>query len=149
MKIDPSTHRHAAPDSEQGSTIPLLIGFFMLAGLLLTGGVVAGAAFVQLRSLQSACDGAAIAAANGFERGGTTLGEALPFDPGAARAAVATYAVQAWGAEAAQVDIGIDVVGEQVVVRCARTAHVPFETVFAPGGVHQVVTATSRAPLQG
>ena len=134
---------------EQGSTIPLMIGFFMLAGLLLTGGVVSAAAFLQLRSLQSACDGAAIAAANGFERGADTLGEGLPFDPDAARAAVSAYAVQTWGADAANVGIDIAVDGERVVVQCARTAHVPFEVVFSPGGIEQSVTSTSRAPLQG
>lgn len=136
-------------NGERGSTIPLMIGFFILAGVLLTGGVVASAAFIQLRSLQSACDGAAVAAANGFERGGSQLGESLPFDSAAAKEAVAAYAVRAWGSEAAQVALDIEVNGDRVSVQCRKTAHVPFEAVFAPDGIGQSVTATSRAPLSG
>lgn len=140
---------HQQQDTERGSTIPLMIGFFILAGLLLVGGVVASAAFLQLRSLQSGCDGAAVAAANGFGRGQGTLGENLPFDRAAAEAAVASYALQAWGSEAAEVSIQVAVDGDRVTVSCARIAHVPFEAVISPGGIDQTVTATSRAPLIG
>lgn len=140
---------HQRLREDRGSTIPLMLGFFILAGLMLTGGVVASSAFLQLRSLQSACDGAAVAAANGFERGGATLGEGLPFDADAAQSAVAAYAAQAWGADATEVDLIVDVDGERVVVSCTKTAHVPFEAVFSPGGISQTVTATSRAPLVG
>lgn len=139
--------RHRA--GERGSTIPLMIGFFILAGLMLTGGVVASSAFLQLRSLQSACDGVAAAAANGFERGGTTLGEGLPFDPAAAQSAATAYAAQAWGSEAADIGLAVAVDDDRVIVQCTKTAHVPFEAVISPGGISQTVTASSRAPLEG
>ena len=48
---------------EQGSTFPLIIGFFLLAMLVVAGSVAAGDAFVQQRGLQDTCDGAALAAA--------------------------------------------------------------------------------------
>lgn len=133
---------------ERGSTIPLILVFFVIAGLMLTGGVVASSAFLQLRSLQSACDGAALAAANGFERGGGQLGDNLPFDAASAEAAVQAYAATVWqGGSAVALDVAVD--GDQVVVVCSRTAHVPFEAVFAPDGIEQSVTATARAPLIG
>lgn len=135
--------------AERGSTIPLMLGFFIVAGLMLTGGVVASAAFLQLRSLQSACDGAAIAAANGFERGGGQLGANLPFDADAAQSAVQSYAAAAWQEDASAVALDVAVDGDRVVVTCSRTAHVPFEAVFAPDGISQSVTATARAPLLG
>lgn len=141
--------RYQQSGADRGSTIPLMIGFFILAGLLLTGGVIASSAFLQLRSLQSACDGVAVAAANGFERGGTSLGEGLPFDPAAAQSAAAAYAAQAWGSEAEEVGLDVAVDGDRVVVQCSRTAHLPFEAVVAPGGISQTVTASSRAPLEG
>ena len=146
MSQDPRPRRWRQDD---GSTMPLIIGFFMLAGLMLVGGVVASAAFLQLRSLQSACDGAAVAAANGFERGGQSLGDSLPFDQAAAASAVSAYAGHAWGSEATQVGLDVDVDGDRVIVQCSKTAHVPFETVFALDGIDQTVTATSRAPLRG
>ena len=42
-----------------------------------------------------------------------------------------------------------EVNGDRVIVQCRKTAHVPFEAVFAPDGIGQSVTATSRAPLSG
>ena len=134
---------------ERGSTIPLMLVFFVVAGMMLTGGVVASSAFLQLRSLQSACDGAAIAAANGFERGGAPLGENLPFDAASAQAAVQAYAAAAWQGEVTSVALDVNVNGDRVVVVCSKTAHVPFEAVFTPGGIDQSVTSSARAPLYG
>lgn len=126
-----------------------MLVFFVVAGMMLTGGVVASSAFLQLRSLQSSCDGAAIAATNGFERGGDQLGASLPFDAASAEAAVQSYAAAAWQGDAASVALDVQVDGDRVIVVCARTAHVPFEAVFAPDGIEQTVTATARAPLFG
>jgi hypothetical protein len=144
-----SSPRRLKLADERGSTIPLMLVFFVVAGMMLTGGVVASSAFLQLRSLQSACDGAAIAAANGFERGGGELGDNLPFDAASAEAAVQAYAAAAWQADASAVALDVNVDGDQVVVVCSRTAHVPFEAVFAPNGIDQSVAAVARAPLDG
>lgn len=133
---------------DRGSTIPLMLGFFIVAGLMLVAGVVASAAFLQLRSLQSACDGAAIAATNGFGRVESVRAN-LPFDQMAAESAVAAYAAAAWGSDAAGVALVVQVDGDEVTVECSRTAHVPFEAVFAPNGIAQTVTSTARAPLIG
>lgn len=135
-------------DGDRGSTIPLMIGFFIVAGLLLTGGVVASAAFLAQRELQAGCDGAAVAGATGFTRI-PGAGDGLAFDNVVGRAAIADYLQQTWGADAAGVDVTIDVTGDRVVLTCSRTAHVPFEAVFAPDGIRQTTTASADAPLSG
>lgn len=132
---------------DRGSTLPLMIGFFLLAGLLLTGGVTASAAFLAQRELQSSCDGAAIAAAHGFTRSEDNTG--LSFDPDAAQLSVAQYAAEAWGAEAAQVGIDVQVDGDRVIVSCRKTADVPFDDIFAPSGIDQTTVSSANAPPVG
>lgn len=145
----PSVRLPGRVRDDRGSTIPLMLVFFVVAGMMLTGGVVASSAFLQLRSLQSACDGAAIAATNGFERGGDQLGGSLPFDGTSAESAVQAYAATAWRGETTSPTLDVAVEGDRVIVVCSRTAHVPFEAVFAPNGIEQTVRATARAPLFG
>ena len=48
---------------DRGSTIPLILGFFLIALIMVVGSVALGQAFVQQRGLQDICDGAAAAAA--------------------------------------------------------------------------------------
>ncbi|GAB3304973.1 hypothetical protein EK0264_04350 [Epidermidibacterium keratini] len=134
---------------ERGSTIPLIIGFFIVAGLMLIAGVVASAAFLAQRELQAGCDGAAIAAADGIERSAAPTGGSLPFDEQAARAAAADYIVATWGSEAAAVSVQVSFVPGRVVVTCAKVAQVPFDEVFSPGGIPQTVEAAADAPLIG
>jgi hypothetical protein len=51
------------PRRDRGSTIPLILGFVIVAFFLVAGAVALGDAFVQQRDLQDVCDGAAAAAA--------------------------------------------------------------------------------------
>ena len=46
---------------DTGSTIPMILGFFLLAMLMVAGSIALGQAFVQQRDLQDVCDGAAAA----------------------------------------------------------------------------------------
>ena len=48
---------------DRGSTVPLILGFFLIALLVVAGAVALGDAFVDQRNLQDVCDGAAAAAA--------------------------------------------------------------------------------------
>ncbi|MCW2644247.1 MAG: putative Flp pilus-assembly TadE/G-like, partial [Pseudonocardiales bacterium] len=48
---------------DRGTTIPLILGFFIIALITVAGAVAAGDAFVQQRGLQDVCDGAAAAGA--------------------------------------------------------------------------------------
>ncbi|MDQ2751380.1 MAG: pilus assembly protein TadG-related protein, partial [Actinomycetota bacterium] len=50
---------------DRRTTIPLILGFFIIALITVAGAVAAGDAFVQQRGLQDVCDGAAAAAAAG------------------------------------------------------------------------------------
>src|SRR5512142_1668125 len=80
------------PADDRGSTLPLVLGFFLVALLMIAGSVAAGDAFVQQRGLQDVCDGAAAAASAGgvdLGRGGGLESEhALRF--GDVRAALQT-----------------------------------------------------------
>ena len=136
-----------ATRDDRGSTLPLLLGFFMIAGLLLTGGVTASAAFLAQRDLQSACDGAAIAGASGFVRTAGASTADLRFDETLAKNAVAQYAADVWGD--ADVDLDVAVEGTRVVVTCARVVHVPFEGLFSPGGIGRTATSSADAPIVG
>lgn len=119
----------------------------MIAGLLLTGGVTASAAFLAQRDLQSACDGAAVAGASGFLRTTSESTADMAFDKTLAGNAIAQYAVDAWGTDA--VDIDVDVDGTRVVVTCSRVVHVPFESLFSPGGINRTATSSADAPIIG
>ena len=50
-----------------GSTIPLVLGFFLIGLLVVAGAVLASDAFTRQRDLQSVCDGAAVAGANAID----------------------------------------------------------------------------------
>ena len=64
---------------DPGSTIPLILGFFVIALLAVTGSIALGDAFVQQRDLQDACDGAAAAAAaTAVDLRGDTNADDLP-----------------------------------------------------------------------
>ena len=59
----PGRSRCRVAVDDRGSTLPLIIGFFLIAMLMVAGSVAAGDAFVQQRGLQDVCDGAALAGA--------------------------------------------------------------------------------------
>lgn len=141
--------RVRAAGIDRGSTLVLMIGCFMLAGVLLTGGIAASAAFLAQRDLQSMCDGAAIAGAQAFQRpeAGAAVGDSLPLSQDAVVEAVADYAVDRYGAAAAEVTMGASTDGRLVRVTCSRVVHIPFEDLFSPGGLERTAVAEARSPL--
>jgi hypothetical protein len=83
---------------QSGQTALLILGFFLLAVLLVGVVVDASAAYLRRQALNGLADGAALAAADGVQgdqvyTGG--LGETAQIDPVAARRYVATYLAQA------------------------------------------------------
>ena len=67
--------------ADDGSTIPLVLGFFLIGLLVVAGAVLASDAYTKQRDLQSICDGAVLAAANAVDsRTARTqpLSQALP-----------------------------------------------------------------------
>jgi Flp pilus assembly protein TadG len=51
-------------DPEAGSTLPFVLVCWLVAALMALGAIAASDAFLEQQEVQSACDGAALAAAN-------------------------------------------------------------------------------------
>lgn len=135
---------------DRGSTIPLVLGFFLIAALLCAGAIAAGDAFVQQRGLQSVCDGAAVAAAAGsadLDRGvGLASEPDLRF--AGAQAAVAQYLARDPGRRRVEVESTVGDGGQLISVQCVEVRTIAFGTVFGKGGgVRHVVHSSARAPL--
>jgi Putative Flp pilus-assembly TadE/G-like len=84
----------SAARREAGQATLLILGFFLIAVLLVGAVVDASAAYLRRQALNSLADGAALAAADGVqgEQVYTSgLGETALIDPVAAREYVATY----------------------------------------------------------
>jgi len=96
-----SRHRNAPFEvgrrPERGQASLLILGFFLIAVMLVGVVVDASAAYLRRQALDGLADGAALAAANGVqgEQVYTSgLGETAEIDPVAAREYVATYLAQ-------------------------------------------------------
>ncbi|MDO9378665.1 MAG: pilus assembly protein TadG-related protein [Nocardioidaceae bacterium] len=115
---------------ERGSVTPMIIGFFLVVGLLAAVVVNASAAFLTRQELDNLADGAALAAADGVQgeqvyEGG--LGENAAVDAVAARRYVADYLADT-GAVADHPDLRWQVSpdGDAVRVRLAATIELPL-----------------------
>lgn len=135
---------------DRGSTLPLILGFFLVALLMIAGSVAAGDAFVQQRGLQDVCDGAATAAAaTAVEvgRGGALAAEsALQF--GDVQAAVSEYLAR--DPDRAGVQATVDLSPDQRVLTltCEQTERIAFGAIFGyADGVHHRVTSSAEAFL--
>jgi hypothetical protein len=115
---------------ERGQTSLLIIGFAIVAIMMLAVAVDASAAYLRRSGLDSLADGAVLAAADGIEgsqvyEGG--LGRRADIDPEAARRNVADY-LRATGAArrypglTCSVEVGTD----RVVVRLASPLDLPI-----------------------
>lgn len=135
---------------DSGSTLPLILGFFLLALIMVAGSIAAGDAFVQQRDLQDVCDGAATAAAaTGVDlgRGGALAGEqSLQF--GDVDGAVSAYVARDPSRSAVRFSAQFSPDRRTLTLRCEQTEHIAFGAMFGKGaGVHHVVTSSVRAPL--
>ncbi|MHA3704305.1 pilus assembly protein TadG-related protein [Jatrophihabitans sp. YIM 134969] len=142
----------AAVKSDEGSTIPLILGFFVVAALLVGGGVAAGDAFVDQRSVQSVCDGATLAAANAVDTGAFRSGTA----PGAGSAAPLRAVQEAADAYLARdpsragvtVSTTVSADGARVESTCVQVLPITFGGVLGfGGGVRHVVTSSASTVL--
>jgi uncharacterized membrane protein len=132
---------------DEGSLIPMILMAFVVAGLIIVGSVVAGAAFLAQRDLQSVCDGAAIAGAQSlddpdFYHNGVGSDQALPL--GGVQQAVDKYAAEDGSHVRMIASVGDDHV--TVAVACNKTAHLTFGAVFGYGnGLKQHASAHARS----
>ena len=137
-------------DADRGSTVPMILGFFLVALLMVAGAIAAGDAFVQQRGLQSLCDGAASDAAGSaidLDRGlGAGSGDSLRFDH--VDAAVTAYLARDRQRERVRVTAELSPDRTTVTLTCADTAIVAFGSFFGRGaGIVQHATSSARAPL--
>jgi hypothetical protein len=135
---------------EQGTTIPLILGFFVVALIVVAGAVAAGDAFVQQRRLQDVCDGAAaagVAGAGDLDRGAAVAGgSALRFAD--VRRVVADYLIRDPARHGVQVRARLSADARTLQLTCTETTHIAFGAMFGKGaGIRHLATSSARAPL--
>lgn len=136
--------------ADRGSTIPLILGFFLIALLLTGGAVAAGDAFVQQRGLQHVCDGAAAAAAASagqVDRSAATETEgALAF--GDVDRVVRSYLARDPSRSGVHVRVSLADDRRTLTLTCIQTQKIAFGAMFGKArGVRHVATSSARAPL--
>lgn len=134
-------------EEERGSTLPFVLVCWTVAALMAFGAIATSDAFLKQQSVQSVCDGAAIAAANRTDEGvvySGGLGTELPLTRATAQAAVAEQLaaggirLDSWSAETD---------GAEVTVRCTRHVAIAFGWLFLGGRpLERTAVASARAP---
>jgi Flp pilus assembly protein TadG len=137
-------------DGERGSSLPFVLVCWTVAALMAFGAVAASDAFLEQQEVQSACDGAALAAAGHADEAAVYtagVGASLPLTRAAAQAAVADQLadggvrLDAWSVETD---------GVEVTVRCTRYADIAFGWLFLGGEpLERTAVASARAPTVG
>ena len=139
--------------ADRGTVLPLVLLSFLLAGLLVTAGTAASAAFLAQRDLAGVCDGAALAGAAALDRaalarprpGADGVGPGLPLDRAEVAAAVGSYRHHA-ARPGLVLTAGTD--GRTVTVTCRRTVRIPFGAVLGKaGGLDRTAVARARTAL--
>jgi uncharacterized membrane protein len=133
---------------ERGSSLPLVLVCWLVAALMALGAIAASDAFLEQQAVQSACDAAALAAANQADEAAVyaagVSGGTLPLTRAGAQAAVADSladggtALDSWSAETD---------GAEVTVRCTRHVEIAFGWLFLGGQpLERTAVAAARAP---
>lgn len=144
-----------ARKADRGSTVPLILGLFLIAVLVVAGAIAAGDAFVQQRQLQDDCDGAAVAAASAADLDSgrhssdfdDTGGAFLALGP--VQSAVDTYRERDAGRSSITMVATLGADGVTVSVHCTVTRTIAFGALFGhSGGVIHQATSTSRGHLR-
>lgn len=136
---------------DDGSTLPLILGFFLLALTVIAGSVAAGDAFVQQRGLQDVCDGAATAAAASaldLGRSGTGLAGRTSLQFVGVEQVVGDYLARDPSRRGVRVAARLSDDDRTLTLTCEQTQPIAFGAMFGrAGGVHHVATSSARAPL--
>jgi uncharacterized membrane protein len=137
--------------NDRGSTLPLLIGFVMIALLTLGAAIAASDAYVQQRGLQAVCDGAAAAAAASAAdlRRDSSVEQAGFARFSDARAAAADYLARDPERQDVHVDVELAADDTTLTLTCVQVEHIAFGSVFGKAsGVRHVVHSSARAALR-
>jgi Flp pilus assembly protein TadG len=135
---------------DRGSTLPLILGFFLIALTLIAGSVAAGDAFVQQRGLQDVCDGAATAAAASaidIQRGrDVEPTESLTFID--VERATAEYLAREPSRAGVDIAASLSADAQTLTLTCTETTSIAFGAMFGKAdGVQHTATSSARAPL--
>src|SRR4051794_1296058 len=118
--------------TDRGSTIPLILGFFLIALIMVAGSVALGQAFVQQRDLQAVCDGAAAAAAaSGADldrENGVGSGTSLRF--GDVRHVVVTYLTRDPSRRSVHVNARLSGDRTRIMLTCSQTMPLALGAFF-------------------
>jgi uncharacterized membrane protein len=136
---------------DRGSTIPLILGFFVVAMSLVAGSVAAGDAFVQQRDLQSVCDGAAAAATSSADLARARQTGDIGVDSlrlTNVQAAVDDYLGRDASMSSVRVEAVLSPDAETLSLACTRRSKIAFGALFGKGdGVEHHVSSSARAPI--
>jgi hypothetical protein len=135
---------------DRGSTIPLILGFFLIGLLVVAGAVLASDAFTHQRDLQSVCDGAAIAGANAIDGPAARtkqLAGALPL--AAVQAAVHDYLAEDAGRSEVSVQAAVAADGSTVLTDCRTATQLAFARLIGrPDGIDQHARSQAQGVVQ-
>jgi len=130
---------------ERGQTAVLVVGFFLIAVLLVCVVVDASAAYLQRQRLDALADGAALAATQAVEGDQVYthgLGERAVLDPAQARAYVAAYLREVGAARRhARLGFRVRTTIDEVEVEVSSVLDLPL----TPPGWDRRTTVTGRA----
>jgi putative Flp pilus-assembly TadE/G-like protein len=134
---------------DRGSTIPLILGFFVIALLMIAGSIALGQAFVQQRDLQDVCDGAVTAAAASsadLDRvDGVAAADSLRFaDVGTA---VRDYLARDPRRHDVRVQVRLTDDRRRIALTCSRDAPLAFGWLFDRRSVRHLARSAARADL--
>lgn len=134
-----------------GSTIPLILGFFLIALIMIAGSVSLAQAFVQQRDLQDVCDGAAAAAAassGDLDRGGDVgARDSLQFAD--VYHEVSRYLDRDPSRHQVKVSVTLSQARTRITLRCTQDRPLAFGKFFDRSTVHHTATSTARAAVLG
>ncbi|WP_307214974.1 pilus assembly protein TadG-related protein [Microbacterium sp. SORGH_AS_0888] len=137
--------RGACGTDDEGSILPLVIGYALVALTLVFVCACATSLYLAQKRVDAAADAAALAGADGF---------ALRVDDGTPRAVLTAAAVTEQAAAVVAVEGGIALVsaetpdGVSARVTVEGRWHPPLVSVFVREGVRLTATATSRTALR-
>ncbi len=135
---------------DRGSTIPLILGFFLIALLVVAGAVLASDAFTKQRDLQSICDGAALAGANAIDSPAARthpLSGRLPLAE--VQAAVQGYLDRDTARGPVDVQALVSADGGTVLADCHSHTHPAFAALIGhPDGLDQHARSQAQGVLR-
>ena len=136
---------------DDGSTIPLILGFFLIAAFVIAGSVSLGQAFVQQRDLQDVCDGAAAAAAASAadldRSGAVAAAQSLQFTD--VQTVVDAYLARDPGRRGVRVGAVLSADRRRIALTCTQTRALALGGLFGRARIRHVATSTALAAVLG